>query len=91
MGKLSPEEIIKIGRNATLEKVEEIVKNSIGFEVYVDEVKAGKTETNKNLQIVYMLNALTNQDALMTVQTVATHMLFAMLDTKFRNEILGGK
>lgn len=78
--------------NATIEDVVGKIKGLATYGFYVAAVKDGEEDTHKTLQAMTMLFATTLDSELrFMVYSVATDLLFAMIDQKLQSEILGGE
>ena len=85
-------ETMKKLSNATIEDVVGEIKGLATYGFYVAAVKDGEEDTSKILQTMTMLFATTLDSELrFMVHSVATDLLFAMIDQKLRHEILEGE
>lgn len=89
MSALKFEDFKNISEKATIQEVEKAIKATRGFETYEEEIKKGRKDTSKGLEIAFMLESLVDEELRLLVQMTAQQLLFSMLDTKFRSEILG--
>ena len=78
--------------NATMEDIVDKIKELPVYGIYVAGVKDGTVDSNKILQAMTMLFATTSNSELdFMIYSVATDLLFAMIDQKLRHEILEGE
>ena len=91
MKELDLETIRKLS-NATMEDVVGKIKELPVYDHYAASVKDGEEDSNRMLQTITMLFATTlDRDLSFMVHSVATDLLFAMIDQKLRYEILEGE
>ena len=71
-----------------LDDVAKDIRNAIGFDMYRESVIKGKTDTNKQLQLLGMLHGFVDDKFHAMVSSVSLDTMFALLDQKLRAEIL---
>lgn len=74
--------------NCTLEDFIGELKNLPSYSLYEKEIKSGKPNTHRLLQMSAMLHALVNEELHMMMTTVSLDLMFAMIDQRLRNEII---
>lgn len=85
-------ETMKKLSNATIEDVVGKIKELPVYDSYVASVKDGEEDSNMTLQAMTMLFAtMLDSELSFMVHSVATDLLFAMIDQKLRHEILEGE
>lgn len=78
--------------NATMEDVADKIKGLTIYDFYVAAVKDGEEDTSEILQAMTMLFATAlDRELNFMIHSVATDLLFAMIDQKLRHEILEGE
>ena len=88
MSKMNVEEFKAATEGQGMDDVIAVIKETPLYEAYQSSVKTGTEDTSKMLEMITMLQTVTNERFQAMMTNVAIELLFAMIDQKLRTEIL---
>lgn len=91
MAKLTTEEFKNATQGKGLDDIVNSLKGMTGYDAYVESVNNKEKDSKKTLQIIGMLNSLTDPSFSAMFTSVSMDITYAMADAKLRAEILQSK